>query len=92
MPYSFSPQERRLLLSMPGIGATVVGRLEAAGFASLRALREAGSAGVTERVLAVVGQAAWLNRRRAIERAIRVSNEHTDLDVDPQTTPTRELK
>ena len=83
MSPSFSPQERRLLLSTPGIGATVVGRLEAAGFASLRALREAGSAGVAERVQALVGQAAWLNRRRAIERAIQVSSEPVATEPSP---------
>jgi len=63
----FPPDERRLLLSMPGIGATVVERLERAGFTSLTALREAGACHVVARA----GQhPAWLNRRRAIERAI----------------------
>lgn len=63
----FSPAERRWLLSMPGIGAVVVERLEQAGFGSLRALREAGAACVLARVAA---HPAWMNRRRAIERVI----------------------
>ena len=66
----FPLNERRLLLSTRGIGETVVHRLEAAGFASLQALCEAGAARVTEQVLAQVGGQAWRNRRRAIERAI----------------------
>lgn len=64
----FPPAERRLLLSVPGIGATVVQRLEQAGFHSLRALHEAGAQRVVERAGA---HPAWLNRRRAIERAIK---------------------
>ena len=70
MPAVFPMHERRLLLSTRGIGETVVHRLEAAGFASLQALCEAGAARVTEQVLAQVGEQAWRNRRRAIERAI----------------------
>lgn len=72
---AFNTVERRLLLSTPGIGEVVVGRLEAAGFASLQALRETGARGVTERVLAQVQSAAWRNRRRAIERAIAQVSE-----------------
>lgn len=66
----FPSNERRLLLSTRGIGETVVHRLEAAGFASLQALCEAGAARATDAVLAQVGELAWRNRRRAIERAI----------------------
>jgi hypothetical protein len=75
-PSTFAPAERRLLLATPGIGAVVVDRLEAAGFSSLQALREAGAARVTEIVLAHLqtgGQLAWRNRTGAIARAIRVA-------------------
>lgn len=72
-PAAFSDDERRLLLRTPGIGATVVDRLEAAGFCTLHALREAGAACVAERVQVQVGHSAWKNRRRAIERAIEAA-------------------
>lgn len=70
MRAAFPSNERRLLLSTRGIGETVVDRLEAAGFASLQALCEAGAARVTEQVLSQMDGLAWRNRRRAIERAI----------------------
>ncbi len=63
----FPPTERRLLLSTRGIGAVVVQRLEQAGFDSLQALREAGTARVVERAGA---HPAWHNRRRALQRAL----------------------
>ncbi len=66
----FPLHERRQLLSSPGIGETVVHRLEAAGYASLQSLRDAGASHVVEQVLVQVGAAAWRNRRRALERAI----------------------
>lgn len=69
-PQRFSAEERRRLLAMPGIGETVVNRLEAAGYVSLRALREAGAQTVTERVWQQLGASAWRNRQRAIARAI----------------------
>ncbi len=69
-PTRFSADERRRLLATPGIGAIVIGRLEAAGFASLQALQQAGAHRVTERVRQQLGEAAWRNRRRAIARAI----------------------
>jgi hypothetical protein len=72
-PQRFPPQERRLLLVTPGIGPKVVERLEAAGFASLSALRAAGADAVTERAVAQQGCDAWRNRRRAIARALVAS-------------------
>ena len=66
----FPEAERRVLLGTAGIGERVVQRLEGAGFSSLKALREAGAARATEQVLQQLGQRAWLNRRRAIERAL----------------------
>lgn len=73
MARGFPQHERRLLLATRGIGETVVHRLEAAGYASLQALREAGAQHVTEQVLAQVGAISWRNRRRAIERALEAA-------------------
>ena len=72
----FSTEDRRRLLATPGIGHVVVDRLEAAGYASLHALREAGADTVTERVRALLGGPAWQNRRRAIARAIDAASSH----------------
>jgi hypothetical protein len=66
----FSADERRRLLTTPGIGEVVLHRLEAAGFGSLQALRQAGAQHVTECVRLQLGEAGWRNRRRAIARAI----------------------
>jgi nucleotidyltransferase/DNA polymerase involved in DNA repair len=58
------------LLRMPGIGPSVIRRLEEAGIASLSQLRQMG---VERAVLAVcerTGQIAHANRRRCLQRAL----------------------
>lgn len=65
----FPQHERRLLLTAPGLGEGVVGGLEAAGFASLGALRELGADGVLERL----GRMDWRNRRRALTRVLQAT-------------------
>jgi hypothetical protein len=67
----FPDEERRLLLGQPGIGPTVIARLEAAGIDSLRALRCAGARVVVEAVCAGLGTGAWTNRRKALEKALQ---------------------
>lgn len=66
----FDQDERRFLVSIPGIGPGVVDRLESVGLASLDALRQAG---VDQAVLIICmqqGTHAWKNRRRALARAL----------------------
>jgi hypothetical protein len=68
----FAPTERRLLLSVPGIGEGVVTRLEQAGIGSLARLR---AIGVDEAVRAVesqLGRDAWSNRRRPLVQVLNV--------------------
>jgi hypothetical protein len=67
----FAPDERRLLLSVRGIGPTVVRRLEAQGIASLQDLRHRGVDRVVDGVCAQVGTRAWANRRSALIAALR---------------------
>lgn len=92
MSTAFPRQERRLLLATPGIGKTVVQRLEAAGFASLQALCDAGATRATEQVTAHLGGLAWRNRRRAIERAIADALRHagtcSSTPANPASPPT----
>lgn len=67
---SFSADERRYLLTMPGIGPGVLARLEECGFDSLASLGRAGAEQVVDTVARRVGSSAWGNRRRSIERAL----------------------
>lgn len=57
-------------MTQPGIGGSVVQRLEEAGFASLAQMRSAGVPEVVARVCLIVGDRAWHNRRRPLERAL----------------------
>jgi hypothetical protein len=66
----FSPHDRQRLLALPQIGPVVVDRLEQAGFTSLEAMRIAGLDVVVGVVCRRLGSRAWLNRRRALARAI----------------------
>lgn len=71
----FTPEERRLMLAEPGIGPTVIERLEAAGFGSIEQLRAAGADAAVRMICARVGSDAWANRRQALECLIRRSAE-----------------
>ncbi len=66
----FEERERRLLLSQPGIGPTVIARMEAAGVHSLEALRLAGVPFVVAMVCDGLGTGAWSNRAKALSRAL----------------------
>jgi hypothetical protein len=66
----FVAPEREALLVVPGIGAGVIARLEAAGFDSIDSLRRAGVDEVIRRVCAQTQAVAWGNRRRALARVV----------------------
>jgi hypothetical protein len=66
----FAEPERRHLLHSPGLGAGVVQRLEQAGITSIAALRRLGVDVFVARMCAAAGTQAWLNRRRALQRAV----------------------
>jgi len=59
-----------MLLAQPGIGPTVIARIEATGIHSLEALQLAGVQSVVEMVCLGLGTVAWSNRSRALERAL----------------------
>lgn len=77
---SFDQEERRFLVSIPGIGPGVVDRLESVGLASLDALRQAGVDQAVKTICMQQGTDAWRNRRRALARALHQflanRNEH----------------
>ena len=66
----FAPDERRLLLSTPGIGPGVIQRLESAGIHSLAQIRALGVQGTVRHVCEQLGTMAWANRRGALDRAL----------------------
>lgn len=69
----FPPAEREALLALPGVGPTVVQRLEELGIDSLAALARWEAADVTRTVAARLRTSCWHNSpqaRRAITAAI----------------------
>ncbi|MBC7940312.1 MAG: helix-hairpin-helix domain-containing protein [Chitinophagaceae bacterium] len=74
---SFAKAERAKLLASPRIGPVVVLRLEQVGLDSLAKLRHVGVEDAIRLVCAHVGDTAWANRRRALQRVLR---EHLAID------------
>lgn len=66
----FNEAERRHLLASPRLGPTVVQRLEQFGIASIETLRTVGVDKVVEALCQQGHDRAWMNRRRALLRAI----------------------
>jgi hypothetical protein len=66
----FCDPERLVLLRTPGLGPTVVSRLEAQGLSSLQAMRDMGIERVVEMVCLAVGSSAWKNRHAALVKAL----------------------
>ncbi len=61
----FPAQERALLLTVKGVGPTVVNRLEQIGFDSLKTLAIANVDGIVEHVAAMLGTTCWKNSPQA---------------------------
>jgi hypothetical protein len=69
----FSPGERKALLTLKGVGPTVVARLEQLGFESLEHLSKANVLDIVSAASALVGSTCWKNSpqaRAAIQSAI----------------------
>lgn len=69
----FPSIERKLLLTVPGIGTGVIDRLESVGVHSLSELAALGSHAAVHRVCRQLGTNAWVNRRRALDEALRLA-------------------
>lgn len=73
---TFSPQDRKQLLCTTGVGNGMVQRLKAACFSSIAQVRALDAQHVMTTMCAFVGNDAWVNRRRAIQRVIDQGLEH----------------
>lgn len=74
----FSAQEKQLLLSVKGVGLTVVSRLEQLGFTTLTELGKADALDIVTQASALVGSTCWKNSpqaRAAIQAAIAKAKE-----------------
>ncbi len=74
----FSEQEREILLSVKGIGPTVLKRLEAIGIDNLSDLATYQVNEVTERVASMLRMACWKNNphiKVAVKAAIQLAKE-----------------
>jgi hypothetical protein len=58
------------MLSTTGVGPGMVRRLEDAGFSSIAQMRTLGAQHVVTAMCEFVGDDAWANRRKAIQRVI----------------------
>lgn len=67
---AFAYTERARLLATPGIGPTVVRRLEEAGFDSFERLQAVGVDNAVHAVCRHIGSIAWANRAEPLRRAL----------------------
>lgn len=70
----FEAEERAILLSVKGVGPTVVARLEQMGFISLQQLAKASVAEVLEKGASITGSSCWKNSPQA-KTAIKAAIE-----------------
>ncbi|MDR5858168.1 helix-hairpin-helix domain-containing protein [Halomonas eurihalina] len=62
---SFSDEERRILLDVKGVGATVIQRFEQLGYGSLAQLAKADVEHVVNEASVLVGGSCWKNSPQA---------------------------
>lgn len=75
----FSDADKQVLLSVKGVGPTVVQRLESMGFCSLEALADADAQDILSQGAALTGSSCWKNSpqaRKAIQGAIEAAVAH----------------
>lgn len=80
----FGPTERALLLSVKGVGPTVIGRLEQLGYHTLASLAEADTTHIVQLVASMLGSTCWQNSpqaRSAIDGAIALARAHLAADA-----------
>ena len=81
----FSIQDRQVLLSVKGVGPTILSRLEAMGFHSLQQLAGGDAADILKQGASLTGSSCWKNSPKAkaavqgaIEAAvIHISRSHS---------------
>ena len=78
---AFSPDQRKALLALHGVGPAVLGRLADLGLDEVNALARADAREVVEAVATQLGSTCWKNSplaRQAIERAIAWAEAHRE--------------
>lgn len=76
---AFSDNERNMLLTVKGVGPTVITRLEQLGFTTLAQLSQADMNEIVSSAAAMVGSTCWKNSpqaRSAIQAAIDLAKKH----------------
>jgi nucleotidyltransferase/DNA polymerase involved in DNA repair len=76
---AFSPDQRKALLALHGVGPAVLARLAELGLDDVSALAQADAREVVESVATKLGSTCWKNSplaRQAIERAIAWAEAH----------------
>lgn len=79
MIMSFSAEERQALLTVKGVGPTVVARLEQMGYATLAQLSTANMLDIVSNGAAMTGSSCWKNSpqaKAAIQAAINLAQAH----------------
>lgn len=61
----FNQEERKAMLELKGVGATVISRLEQAGFASLSELKGADVSEITCKIAEMLHASCWRNSPQA---------------------------
>ena len=61
----FSPEERKALLALKGVGPTVLVRLEQMGFETLAQLSRANTLDIVARAAQLAGSSCWKNSPQA---------------------------
>ena len=61
----FNDEERKAMLELKGVGATVIARLEQLGFCSLAELKEAEASHITQQIAGMLGASCWRNSPQA---------------------------
>lgn len=77
----FSPEERQALLSVKGVGPTVVTRLEELGYESLAHLAKANTLDIVSQASTMLGSTCWKNSpqaRAAIQSVIEFSQKRVN--------------
>lgn len=61
----FSSGEKEAMLTLKGVGATVISRLEQIGFSSLSQLADSDAGDVTQQIAKMMGSTCWHNSPQA---------------------------
>lgn len=81
----FSPEERKALLALKGVGPAVLARLEQMGIESLAQLAEADAPDIVLAVAGLTGSTCWKNSpqaRAAIQAAIALARSRQGRAVE----------